>query len=115
MNPIKKVIKALKERNSKVSPYLDEFESSDFFSVFRFKQYPEIALFLNIPENLATMTVELDGKDADGETIFLSSERFEDWEELSKRVPYWPQTLRSLEMAHRHACQDADMTASDEN
>ena len=114
MNPIKKIIKAFKERDNEIHLHLDEFESNEVFNVFRFKNHPEMTLFLNVPENLATLTVELDEKDADGEPIFLSSERFEDWEELKKHAPYWPHTLRSLEMMYRHAYQDADLTDSDE-
>lgn len=104
MKFIKRLIQAYRDRNSEF--YIDMTESDGVFNVYKFTNYPEIAVFMNVPENLATITVELDEKDADGNTLFLSSERLEDWEELDEYVPYWPQTLRTLETMYRHKVQD---------
>ncbi|ATW58506.1 hypothetical protein SEA_C3PO_2 [Corynebacterium phage C3PO] len=85
--------------------YLDSEESSEAMHVYKIEGHPELTIFYNLLENHATLTVDLNLDDPQGDE-YLSSERFEDWKELESRIPYWTVTLRQIETLYRHDMQD---------
>lgn len=86
--------------------YLDEDESNGIHNVYRFAEYDTVTIFYSVPDNLATLTVEEEPDSIMEDGRFLSSESFEDWEELTEIIPGWPIILRRIETLYRHAVEE---------
>lgn len=85
---------------------LDEDESNGVHNVYRFAEDDTVTIFYSVPDNLATLTIEVEPDSIMDDGIFLSSENFEDWEELSEIVPAWLLILRRIETLYRHAVEE---------
>ena len=86
--------------------YLDEEESNGIHNVYRMAEDDSITIFYSVPDNLATLTVEMEEDSMLEDGIFLSSENFEDWDELTEIIPAWPIILRRIETLYRHAVEE---------
>lgn len=106
------------KRKSKTpkSPALlvDAEESDGVFNVYHVQDYPDMTIFINVPKNLATLTVELEPDTEERDGTYLSSERMEDWAELEKRYPYWAKTLRTIELMYRNEMERLTMEGEEE-
>lgn len=105
MNPFKNLRKRMAEAASKFQNedqkiVLLEDQSDGIFNVYTYTDSPEISIFMNVPDNRATMSIEL------GEGEFLSSERLEDWDKLFQTAPYWTVTLRQIETLYRNTVEE---------
>lgn len=85
---------------------LDEEESNGIHNVYRIAEDDSITIFYSVPDNLATLTVEVEEDSVLEDGLFLSSENFEDWEELIEIIPGWPILLRRIETLYRHAVEE---------
>lgn len=85
---------------------LDEDESNGVHNVYRFAEDDTVTIFYSVPDNLATLTVEMEPDSILEDGLFLSSENFEDWEELTDILPAWPIILRRIETLYRHAVEE---------
>lgn len=85
---------------------LDEEESNGIHNVYRIAEDDSITIFYSVPDNLATLTVEMEEDSILEDGLFLSSENFEDWEELIEIIPGWPILLRRIETLYRHAVEE---------
>lgn len=86
--------------------YLDEEESNGIHNVYRFHEDDSFTIFYSVPDNLATLTLEMEPDSMLEDGLFLSSENFEDWEELTEIIPGWPIILRRIETLYRHAVEE---------
>lgn len=86
--------------------YLDEEESNGIHNIYRFLEDDVVTIFYSVPDNLATLTIEMEEDSEDEAGIFLSSESFEDWEALTEILPAWPIILRRIETLYRHAVEE---------
>lgn len=85
--------------------YLDEEESNGIHNVYRFLEDDTVTIFYSVPDNLATLTVEVEEDSLLKDGLFLSSESFEDWEELTELIPAWPIILRRIETLYRQTVE----------
>lgn len=85
---------------------LDEEESNGVHNVYRFAEDDTVTIFYSVPDNLATLTVEVEPDSIMDDGLFLSSENFEDWEDLTDLIPAWPIILRRIETLYRHAVEE---------
>lgn len=85
--------------------YLDEEESNGIHNVYRFLEDDTVTIFYSVPDNLATLTVEMEEDTEDEAGLFLSSESFEDWEDLTEFLPAWPIILRRIETLYRQTVE----------
>lgn len=86
--------------------FLDMEESNGIHNVYRFPEDDSITIFYSVPDNLATLTLELEPDSEDEAGLFLSSESFEDWEALTEIIPVWPIILRRIETLYRHQIEE---------
>lgn len=86
--------------------FLDEDESNGIHNVYRFAEDDTVTIFYSVPDNLATLTVEVEPDSIMDDGLFLSSENFEDWDELTEIIPAWPIILRRIETLYRHAVEE---------
>ena len=89
--------------------YLDEEESNGVHNVYRFAEDDTVTIFYSVPDNLATLTVEMEPDSILEDGLFLSSENFEDWEELTEIIPGWLLILRRVETLYRHAIEQMEI------
>lgn len=89
-----------------ITIYLDEEESNGIHNVYRFREDDSVTIFYSVPDNLATLTLELEPDSEDEAGDYLSSENFEDWEDLTEIIPGWPIILRRIETLYRHAVEE---------
>lgn len=89
--------------------YLDEEESNGIHNVYRFLEDDAVTIFYSVPDNLATLTVEMEEDSMLEDGLFLSSENFEDWEELTEIIPGWLLILRRVETLYRHAIEQMEI------
>lgn len=85
---------------------LDEDESNGVHNVYRFAEDDTVTIFYSVPDNLATLTIEVEPDSIMDDGLFLSSENFEDWEDLTDIIPAWPIILRRIETLYRHAVEE---------
>lgn len=85
---------------------LDEKESNGIHNVYRFLGDDSVTIFYSVPDNLATLTLELEPDTEDQVGEYLSSENFEDWDELTEIIPTWPIILRRIETLYRHQIEE---------
>lgn len=89
--------------------YIDEAESNGIHNVYRFLEDDSVTIFYSVPDNLATLTLELEPDSADEAGEYLSSENFEDWEALTEIIPSWPIILRRIETLYRHQIEQMEI------
>lgn len=89
--------------------YLDEEESNGIHNVYRFLEDDTVTIFYSVPDNLATLTLEIEEDSILEDGLFLSSENFEDWEELTEIIPSWTTVLRRIETLYRHTIEEMEI------
>jgi hypothetical protein len=89
--------------------YLDEEESNGIHNVYRFHEDDTVTIFYSVPDNLATLTLEMEPDSILEDGLFLSSENFEDWEELTEIIPAWTVVLRRIETLYRHTIEEMEI------
>ena len=85
---------------------IDGAESNGVHNVYRVAEDNSITIFYSVPDNLATMTVEIEEDSQLEDGLFLSSENFEDWDELTEIIPAWPIILRRIETLYRQQIEE---------
>lgn len=85
---------------------IDETESNGIHNVYRVVENSSVTIFYSVPDNLATMTVEIEEESLLEDGLFLSSENFEDWDELTEIIPAWPIILRRIETLYRQQIEE---------
>ena len=86
--------------------FLDIEESNGIHNVYRSPEDDSITIFYSVPDNLATLTLELEPDSEDEAGEYLSSENFEDWEALIEIIPAWPIMLRRIETLYRQQIEE---------